>query len=70
MHKPASVAQFDAHSTGDQEAAGLIPTWSASFSSGDWSWKIFYGHSLPPADSRRADVSFWLKNVHKYWLTA
>ena len=23
-----------------------------------------YGHSLPSADSRRAVVSFWRKNVH------
>ena len=29
-----------------------------------WSWNIFYGHSLPSADSRRAVVSFWRKNVH------
>ena len=26
--------------------------------------EIFYGHSLPSADSRRAVVSFWRKNVH------
>ena len=25
---------------------------------------FFYGHSLPSADSRRAVVSFWRKNVH------
>ena len=25
---------------------------------------IFYGHSLPSTDSRRAVVSFWQKNVH------
>ena len=30
----------------------------------DWSWTIFYGHSLSSADSRRAVVSFWRKNVH------
>ena len=29
-----------------------------------WSWNIFYGHSLSSADSRRAVVSFWRKNVH------
>ena len=29
-----------------------------------WSWNIFYGHSLPSADSRRAVISFWQKNVH------
>ena len=26
---------------------------------------FFYGHSLPSADSRRAVVSLWEKNVHK-----
>ena len=36
----------------------------ATFFRGDWWWNIFYGHSLPSADSRRADVSFWQKNVH------
>ena len=35
-----------------------------SFFRGDWSWNIFYGHSLPSADSKRAVVSFWRKNVH------
>ena len=30
----------------------------------DWSWKIFCCHSLPSDESRRAVVSFWLKNVH------
>ena len=37
---------------------------SATFFRGDWSWNIFYGHSLPSADSRRAIVNFWRKNVH------
>ena len=40
------------------------PPRSATFCRGDWSWNIFYGHSLPSADSRRAVVSFWRKNVH------
>ena len=30
------------------------PLRSATFFRGDWSWNIFYGHSLPSADSRRA----------------
>ena len=40
------------------------PSRSATFFRGDWSWNIFYGHSLPSADSRRAVVIFWRKNVH------
>ena len=40
------------------------PPRSATFLRGDWSWNIFYGHSLPSADSRRAVVSFWRKNEH------
>ena len=40
------------------------PPRSATFFRGDWSLNIFYGHSLPSADSRRAVVSFWRKNVH------
>ena len=40
------------------------PPRSATFFHGDWSWNIFYGHFLPSADSRRAVVSFWRKNVH------
>ena len=50
--------------TGDQEVAGSTPARSATFFRGDWSWNIFYGHSLPSADSRMAVVSFWRKNVH------
>ena len=29
-----------------------------------WSWNNFYGHSFPSADSRRAVVNYWQKNVH------
>ena len=29
-----------------------------------WSWKHFYGHSPSSADSKRAVVSYWRKNVH------
>ena len=39
------------------------PPRSPTFFHGDWSWNIFYGHSLPSADSRSAVVSFWRKNV-------
>ena len=40
------------------------PPRSATFFRGDWSWNMFYGHSLPSTDSRRAVFSFWRKNVH------
>ena len=59
--EPASVVQSDASSTGDKEVAGRFPPGLAKF---------FRGHSLPYADSRKAVVSFWRKNVHKYWLIA
>ena len=35
----------------------------------DWSGNIFCNRSLPFHNSRKAFVSFWHKNVHKYWLT-
>ena len=42
---------------------GFNPRWGRQHS-WSWSWNIFYGHSLPSADSTRAVVSFWRKNVH------
>ena len=36
----------------------------ATFFRWDWSWNLFYGHSLPSADSRREVVSYLQKNVH------
>ena len=36
----------------------------ATFFSGDWSWNHFYGRSLPTANSSRAVVSYWQKDVH------
>ena len=59
-HGSASVAQLDAFPTGDQEVAGSTPSFVEI-----WSWNIFYGHSLPSADSRRAVVSFWRRNMHQ-----
>ena len=63
---------LDARPTGDWEIAGLTPAGLATFFHGEWSWNIFYGHSLPSAESRRAVVSFWQRNAHntQYWLTA
>ena len=37
---------------------------------GSHSYNIFYGHSFPSADSRRAVVKFRRKNRHTYWLNA
>ena len=66
--KPASAAQLDVRRTGDKEIVGSITAIPAVFFCEDWSWNIFYGHSLPSVDSR-AVVSFWQKNMHKHWLT-
>ena len=52
--------------TGDQEVAGSTPAEVGNI----LSWRLImkfstvYSHSLPSADSRRAVVSFWRKNVH------
>ena len=43
------------------------PPGPATFFCGEWSWYIFYSHSLPSFDSRRVVVSFQQKNVLKYW---
>ena len=61
---PALVAQLDARPTGDQEVVGSTPTKVGNILSWRLIMKCFYGHSLPSADSRRAVVSFWQKNVH------
>ena len=61
----ASVAQWDERLTGDKEAAGLIPAVSCNI----LSWRLIkFSMVFPSADSRRAVVSFWWKNVHEYWL--
>ena len=62
------MAWLDAHLAGDQEVADSIPAVSGKILLLRWSWNIFYCHSSPSADSRRAVVSFWQKNAHKYWL--
>ena len=36
----------------------------ATFFRWDWSWNLFYGHSLPSADSRREVVRYLRKDVH------
>ena len=49
---PALVAQLDARPTDDQEVVGFDPIRVGNFL------------SIPSADSKRAVVGFWLKNVH------
>ena len=43
---------------------GFNPAGSTMFFRWGGSWNTSYGNSLPSADSRRAVVSFWRKNVH------
>ena len=50
IHMLALVAELDAPTTGDQEVTASTPADSATFIRQDWSWNIFYGHSLPSAE--------------------
>ena len=62
---PASVAQLDAPSDWRPGGRGFNPSRGRQHSSVEIDHEnIFYGHSPPSADSRRAVVSFWRKNVH------
>ena len=60
----ASVAQLDARPTGDQEVAGSAPAEVGNILSWRLIMKYFLQSFSPSADSRRAVVSFWRKNVH------
>ena len=64
IHPLSSKVASVVHPTVDQEVAALTPAWSATFFHGDLIMNMFYGYSLPSADSRRAVVSFCWKNVH------
>ena len=50
-------------STVRSESLVRAPVWPHPFVE-IWSWKNFYDHSHPSADSRRAVVSYWRKNGH------
>ena len=65
-----SASVTDARLTGDQEIAGSITRWVRQHSFVEIDQEIFSTVILPYADSRKSFVSFWRKNVHKYWLTA
>ena len=54
----------------DQEMAGAVLTGSGNILLWRLIMKYFLLSFSPFTDSRRAVVSFWQKNVHKYWLTA
>ena len=57
-YKPASVAQLDARSTGDQKVAGSNSAVSATFIREELILKYFL-RSFPSADSPRAVLCFW-----------
>ena len=66
FYLPGRLAQSWASLTANQGVAGSNPG-PATFFRWDLVIKIFYDHSLPSADSRRAVVSYWRKNGTKYW---
>ena len=63
------MAQSDADLTGDQEIS-FDSCMARQLSFVEIDHEIFSSTILSlSADSRRVVVSFWQKNVHKYWLT-
>ena len=57
------------HLIGDQEVTSSIPAGSGKI----LLWRLIMKYfllSFSSTDSRRAVVSFWPEDVHKYWLTA
>ena len=58
------MVQLDARPTGDQEVASSTPIGSATFFRGHLIMKYFLRSFLPSADSRKAVVSFWRKDMH------
>ena len=67
---PASVAQLDGPSNWRPGGCGFNPRQGRQPSFVEIDHEIFSTVILPSADSRRAVVSFWRKNVHNTWLTA
>ena len=61
--RPASVAQLDAPSDWRPEGRGFNPCWGRQHSFLEIDHEVFSTVILS-ADSRRAVVSFWRKNVH------
>ena len=59
------MAQSDGHRIDDQEVVGLILTRSMQIHHEIFSTVIL---SLPLIQESCSAVSFWRKNVHKYWL--
>ena len=49
----------------DARPPGSILQSCKTFFCGDWSWNHSSGHSLPIADSSKAVVSYWQKDVHQ-----
>ena len=56
-------------SSGDQEDADSITAGAGNILSWRLIMNFFYGNSLPSADSRRAIVNTWRKNMYCIWLT-
>ena len=62
--RPTSVAQLDAPSDWRPGGRGFNPRRGRQHSFVEIDHEIFSSHSLPSADSRRAVVGFWQKNMH------
>ena len=69
LYQPASVAQLEARSTGDQEAADSIPTGSATFFRGDLIVKYFLRSFFPFRWFKKGGCQFLTRESAQNWLT-
>ena len=63
-NKPCPAEPHSAISSKSDDRGREFNPGPAPYFRGDWSWNIFYGHSPPSTDSRRAVVSYKRKYVH------
>ena len=68
FYEPASVAQLDAHPTGDQDVAGSTPAGLATFFCGDLIMQYFLRSFSPIRWFKKGSCQLLAKECAQYWL--